>query len=57
MELAGLTSEAAVAWERTHGYNEITEKKESLARKILRRSISPISGMLFVAAGLSYVSG
>jgi H+-transporting ATPase len=52
-----MTSAAAAAWERTHGYNEIAEKREGLAKKILRRSLSPISGMLLLAAALSYISG
>jgi H+-transporting ATPase len=53
----GLTSQAAEAYQRAHGYNEITERRESLLHKILKRSMSPISGMILLAAALSYGSG
>ena len=54
---AGLTSEAAKVAQKKYGYNEIVEQKPSLLRKIIARTISPISAMLLVAAVLSYVSG
>ncbi|HVZ76145.1 MAG TPA: HAD-IC family P-type ATPase [Candidatus Paceibacterota bacterium] len=57
MEFPGLTTAAAEAYQREHGYNEIVEKQESLAHKIMRRSVSPVSAMLLFAAALSFISG
>jgi H+-transporting ATPase len=57
MEFQGLTSDAAAAYQRAHGFNEIAEKRESLAHKLAKRAVSPISLMLFAAAGLSLAGG
>jgi H+-transporting ATPase len=57
MEFTGMTTDAAKAYQRAHGYNEITEKKESFAMKAVKRLVSPISLMLFAAAALSLVGG
>ncbi len=55
-ESSGLSTEAARAYQRAHGYNEIVEHKDSLLLKIVKRSVSPISGMLVLAAALSFAS-
>ncbi|MGH7141273.1 MAG: HAD-IC family P-type ATPase [Minisyncoccia bacterium] len=57
MDVEGLTSRAAEEYQRAHGYNEIVEKKDSLALRILKKAASPISGMLLLAAVLSLLSG
>lgn len=57
MESSGLTSAAAKEYLAAHGYNEIVEKKDSLAVKIIKRGATPVSGMLALAAALSFVGG
>lgn len=57
MTSPGLTTAEASAYQRTHGYNEILDPKPSLLRRIMKRAISPISGMLLVAAILSFLGG
>jgi H+-transporting ATPase len=57
MGSSGMTTAAASEYQKAHGYNEIVERKDSLFRKILKRSLSPISAMLLVAALLSLLSG
>lgn len=57
MNNSGISTQTAQAYHTAHGYNEIAEHKQSLAEKILKKSISPITGMLLLAAILSYVSG
>ena len=57
MALPGLTTVQASAYQRAHGYNEILDPKPSLLRRIVKRSLSPISGMLLVAAILSFLGG
>ncbi len=55
--MEGLPTKTAEAYQAAHGYNEITEKRQSLVAKIAQKSVSPISGMLLLAAVLSYASG
>ncbi len=57
MNTSGISTQTAQAYHDTHGYNEIAEHTQSLAEKILKKSISPITGMLLLAAVLSFVSG
>ncbi len=57
MEFSGLSTAAARAYIAAHGYNELPQKRESLVLKLLKRAATPISGMLLVAAGLSFWSG
>lgn len=52
-----MTTDAAAQYQQANGYNEIREKQDSFLRKLLRRSASPISAMLLVAALLSLASG
>lgn len=54
---AGLSTAEARAYHAAHGFNEIAKLEQSLFRKIIEKSISPISGMLLLAAVLSYASG
>lgn len=56
MASQGLTSAAADRYIREHGYNEIVEKKDSPLAHIAKKALTPISGMLFLAAALSFVS-
>lgn len=56
-KLSGLSADAVEAYHRAHGFNEIADLRPSLFQKMLQKSISPISGMLVLAAVLSYVSG
>lgn len=56
MEFSGLTNVAAREYVRVHGYNEIRDTRDSLPLKLLRRALTPISGMLLVAALLSFYS-
>ncbi len=57
MDTTGISTQAAQEYHAAHGYNEIDEHRQTLAEKILRKSVSPITGMLLLAAVLSYVSG
>lgn len=57
MAFTGLTTADAKEYQREHGYNEITEKKESFFVKAAKRLVSPISLMLFAAALLSLLGG
>lgn len=57
MSVEGLTTRTAEAYHVAHGYNEIADRRESLLHKVLTRAASPISGMLVVAAGLSFFGG
>lgn len=50
-----LTSEKADLLLKQYGFNEIPEKQVSLARKIFTNLISPISIMLLLASGLSFM--
>ena len=51
-----LTSTAANEYLKAHGYNEITQKTESLLQKAIHQIISPISIMLLAASILSFFS-
>ncbi len=55
--ITGITNADARRYQLAHGYNEIVEQKPSLFAKIVRKSASPISGMLLLAAILSYAVG
>jgi H+-transporting ATPase len=57
MEPSGMTTASAAEYQKKSGYNEITERQDPLLKKILKRSASPISAMLLVAALLSAASG
>lgn len=53
----GLSSEEAKKRLEKYGPNEIADKKENLAIKLLKKLIGPISLMLFVIAGISIFLG
>lgn len=55
--MEGLTEEKAGLLLEKYGRNELPEKKVSFVRKLLSWFISPISGMLILAAGLSFGTG
>lgn len=52
----GLTSKQARSLLKEHGLNQIEQKKDSLIKKIAKDLFSPISGMLFAASTLSYLT-
>src|SRR5690242_5776294 len=53
----GLTSAQAEAALKERGPNEIPEKRASIAKKIAKWVVTPISVMLVVASGLSFFLG
>jgi H+-transporting ATPase len=57
MQPPGLSSGAANAYIKAHGYNEIADKKASLPSRIAKKIFTFISGMLLLAALLSLASG
>jgi H+-transporting ATPase len=54
-KVEGLSSEEAERRLKRYGHNEIPEKEESLAHRILRRFWNPISIMIETAALLSVI--
>jgi len=57
MTESGLSTQEAEAYQKAHGFNEITEHSATLLEKLLKKIVSPISGMLVLASALSYASG
>jgi H+-transporting ATPase len=54
---SGLSSSQAKLLLKKNGFNELPQKSETILHKLIKNVVSPISCMLLVASGLSFVLG